>query len=277
MSWDAPPPQQPGEPIVPLDGWTLPPPPPQQPAAVPWGQYGSPGGFYPAPPKRSRTGLYVGLGVGVGVVAIGLAIGIAVGSSNSTGSPSASGITATATASAPSSAAASPTAAASTAASRGARTVVLPAGAGPLHLLTNSDTASRVAELKSKLSDNAVYSDPRIGFYGIGSSSSFSAWLLAESTTDIAAFQDEVRSLGPDGAAREIAAAAKMTDLETESPGPLGGALLCGTLPEGSVRITACEWVDDSSFGWVYFLPSVGHGKAIGYTLELRGAVEQPG
>jgi hypothetical protein len=103
----------------------------------------------------------------------------------------------------------------------------------------------------------------------------YSVWLLAEDTTEIATFQDSVNTLGVDAAAKEIANAAGMKSTQTESAGPLGGTMLCGTLSENSVDVYACEWLDQMSFGWVYFMPSVSHGRALGYTLDLRGASEK--
>jgi hypothetical protein len=249
--------------------------PPQQ--GAPWGQFGAQPPYYGAPPPKRRTGLYVGLGVGAVVVAAGVAVAVALSSSNSPTTPVAQGSSTASAAAAPSSP--SDTAAASASATGGgsqaARTISVPQTVGSLHLLVDSDTTSRISELKSKLAGNAAYSNPQIGFYTIGSSSAYSVWLLAEDTTDIPTFKDSVSALGADGAAKEIANAANMNDIQTQSPGPLGGAMLCGTLTEDTVDVFACEWVDDSSFGWVYFMPSVSHTKAIAYTLDLRGAAEK--
>jgi hypothetical protein len=254
----------------------------QQPGA--WEQYGNSGGYYPPqpPPKKSRTGLFVGLGVGFGVIAAGVAIAVAVSSSNSPSTPVANGGSSSASAGASPSASAdtasaapSDSASSSTGITGTGHTISVPSRAGTLRLLTNADTTQRISELKSKLSGNAAYTDPQIGFYAIGSSHVYSVWLLAEDTSAIPSFQDSVTSLGAEGAAREIATAANMKNIQTEPAGPLGGAMVCGTLNENGVNLMACEWVDDSSFGWVYFMPTVSHGKALNYTLDLRGAAEK--
>jgi len=246
---------------------------PPQPVAGQWGQYGAPAPFYGAPPKRSRTGLFVGLGVGVAVIAAGVATALALSSSSGTANTASTGTTASPAAA--SSAAGTPSATLSTAASQTVRTISVPQSAGSLRLLTNSDTNARITQLKTQLSGNSAYSNPQIGFYGIGSSTAYSVWMLAEDTTNITTFQDSVNALGVDAAAKEIATAANMKSMQTEPSGPLGGATVCGTLSENSVTVFACEWLDPTSFGWIYFMPSVTHAKALGYTLDLRAAAEQ--
>jgi hypothetical protein len=261
--------QYPAQPIA-YDQYGQPIPP--QPGAGQWGQYGAPAPFYGGPPpKRSRTGLFVGLGVGAGVIAVGVAVAVAVSSSSGSGTPAAAGST-TASTSASASASAAST---STDAQQTTHTISLPQSAGSLRLLTNSDTGSRIAQLKSQLASNSAYSNPQIGFYGIGSSASYSAWMLAEDTTNIPTFQDSVSAVGVDASATAIANAAGMKSAQTESAGPLGGALLCGTMTVSGVDVYACEWLDETTFGWVYFLPSVSHTAALGYTLDLRGASEK--
>jgi len=163
----------------------------------------------------------------------------------------------------------------STEAQQTTHTISVPASAGSLHLLANSDTTSRISQLKTRLLGNAAYSNPQIGFYGIGSSTAYSVWMLAEDTTGIATFQDSVSALGVDAAAKEIASAANMKSMQTEPSGSLGGAMVCGTLAENSITVYACEWLDTSSFGWIYFMPSVTHTKALAYTLDLRAAAEK--
>jgi hypothetical protein len=242
---------------------------PSRPGGGQWGQYGASAPFYGQPPKRSRTGLFVGLGVGAGVIAVGVTVAVAVSSSSGSGSQAAAGST---TASTSASASAAST---STDAQQTARTISIPQSAGSLNLLTNSDTTTRIAQLKSQLSGNSAYSNPQIGFYGIGSSNTYSVWLLAEDTTNIATFQDSVNALGVDAAARAIANAAGMKSTRTESAGPLGGAMLCGALAVNSVNVYACEWLDATSFGWVYFMPSVSQGNAQGYALDLRAGSEK--
>jgi hypothetical protein len=249
---------------------------PPQPAAGQWGQYGAPAPFYGGPPpKRGRTGLFVGLGVGAAVIAAGVATALALGGATGTVNTASTGTTASPAASTSAGATDSPSTTPSAATQQTARTVSVPQSAGSLHLLTNSDTTSRITQLKTQLSGNAAYSNPQIGFYGIGSSTAYSVWMLAEDTTNIATFQDSVNALGVDAAAKEIATAASMKSMQTEPSGPLGGAMVCGTLSEQSVTVFACEWLDTTSFGWIYFMPSVTHTKALGYTLDLRAAAEK--
>ena len=247
MSWGAPPPDE-----------------PQQPEGGYGGPYFPP---YPAPvTKQRRTGVYTALGViAIGVVA-GVAAGVAVsGSDSGKGTPAAVGTG--------SSAAATPSASAP--ASQSAHTVVAPVSAGPLHLLDNADTARRAADIKSSLSGNAAYSNPQIGFYTVGSDSSYSVWMLAEATTGISVIQNSVNTLGDAGMARAIARGAKMADVTTESPGPLGGALLCGKVTLNGSSYRVCTWVDDSTVGWVYFKPSVRQSDVLPYTLDVRNAAEK--
>lgn len=255
-------------------------PPPQ------WDQQGGYGGpYYPAyqPPKRSRTGFFVTLGAVALVVAVGVAVGIVATSSNSNGgTPAANGSNSSAPAKTTPSAAtsATPVASASAAASTGTapqtpRTVSVPQTAGPLTLLVNADTARRIANIESNLAGNAAYANPQIGFYTIGSDSDFSVWMLAENTANIPNFRSSLTLLGFDGMARSIARGANMSNVTTESAGPLGGALLCGRIPVTGTEYRVCEWVDGSTFGWVYFMPSVRQANILTYTLDLRRAAEQ--
>jgi hypothetical protein len=212
------------------------------------------------------------------VVAAGVAVGVAAANSKSgSGTPSALNSSAADTAPASS----SPTDTASSDAASGAgapqspHTVITPANAGPLNLLTDADTTQRIAKIASSLSGNAAYVNPKIGFYSIGSASSYSVWLLAENSADVPAFKNSVGILGDTAMAHQIAQGARMTDATPESAGPLGGAVLCGKLATDSGDVRVCEWVDDSSFGWVYFMPSVNGNDMLTYTQDLRGAAEQ--
>lgn len=289
MSWDAPPPGEPqqppqqqpyaptqpyGQPYGQQPQWG------QAPGQPPssgqgQGQYGGP--YFPPyqgypPPRRNRYGWLIGLGaVGV-VVAVSVAIGIALTTSSS-GTPIAVG-TSSPTTSTPSDTA-SASASASPEPSQDPHTVIVPDGAGPMNLLTNSDTAQRISQIESSLIGNVAYSNPQIGFYTVGSDSDYSVWMLAEDTSGISVFQNSVNTLGDAAMARQIAAGAKMTNVTTESPGPLGGAMLCGKLAISGAQFRVCEWVDDTTFGWVYFMPTVSDGDVLTYTLDLRGAAEQ--
>lgn len=245
-------------------------PPPQ------WDQSAGYGGPYYQPyqpPKRKRTGLYVALGVIGVVVAAGVAVGVAATSSNSgNGTP-------TALSSSPASAAAGASQSSTTSqgsTSQTSHTLTVPTSAGPLHLVSNADTAQRIASIQSKLAGNSAYGNPRIGFYSIGSDDGFSVWMLAESSADSTVFRNSVGLLGPKAMAHSIATGAKMTAVTAESPGPLGGAMLCGKIPAGDAgQVRVCEWVDLSSYGWVYFTPTVNQADILKYTLYLRGATEQ--
>jgi hypothetical protein len=254
------------------------PPPPGQPGA-PWGQFGGP--YYP-PQQKSRTGLYLGLGVGAAVAVTVAAVLII--SNRSTAHPAPAALAASASASATPNAtpnatpsdSASPSASPSnTDATQATHTISLPDNVGSLHRLQNADTRQRIDDLKKQLSSNPVYKNPQVGFYGVGSNTSFSVWMLAEDSNDAPTLQLTVNALGPQSAAQQIAEAAKLSDIQNEDAGSLGGALLCGTLSSNSVDVYACEWVDNSSFGWVYFLPSIGHDQALVYTLDLRSATEK--
>lgn len=258
MSWGAPPPDESQQPY----------------GQQQWGQHDQFGGsgyggpyfppYPPTPPKRRRTGLFTALGVvAIGVVA-GVTASIVITSGSDKGTPTADSTSSSAP---PSSASASP--------SQNPHTVAVPPSAGPLHLLNNADTARRSATIKSRLSGNAAYSDPQIGFYTVGSDSSYSVWMLAETTTGIAVVQNSVNTLGDDGMARAIARGAKMSDVTTESPGPLGGALLCGKVTLNGSGYRVCAWVDDSTVGWVYFMPSVPQSDVLRYTLDVRDAAEK--
>lgn len=271
---------QPGQPTQPL-GYGQPGPydqPPPQWVQPSQGQYGGP--YLPPyqPPKRSRTAFYTALGVIAVVVAAGVAVGVAATNSKSgNGTPSALNSSAANTAptdSAPTGTASSD-ATPDASASQSPHTVITPANAGPLNLLTNADTAQRIAKIASGLSGNAAYVNPRIGFYSIGSASTYSVWLLAENSADVPAIKNSVSILGDTAMARQIAQGAKMTDVTPESAGPLGGVVLCGKLSTDSGDVRVCEWVDDSSFGWVYFMPSVNGNDMLTYTQDLRGAAEQ--
>jgi hypothetical protein len=243
-------------------------------------QYQSAPPFFAAPPKRSRTGMYVGLGAGAVLVAGVVAAVVAMSGGNPGQSPGAlGGPSATATAVAGSS---TPNQAADTGptgsgspASQTARTLRVPQAAGPLRLVTNGDIEQRISDLKKNLASNAAYPNPLVGFYRVGSSGSFSVWLLAQSTTNIADFQTSLGIMGPSGLMKQITGGAPMKNVTVENPGPLGGALDCGKLNVDGTDVRACVWVDNSTFGWVYFLPSVSQGKLVQYTLDLRSAAER--
>ena len=295
MSWDAPPPgepeQQPTQPYG--QPWSndqptqpfQPTAPYGQPYEQPGQQYGGPYHppyppypTYPPQPKRSRTGFYVGLGAVALVVAVGVAVGVAATSSKSgNGAPSALGASSSASAAATDDA---PTDAASSAAgdtggSQRSHNVIAPTSAGPLHLLTDADTAARISKIAAGMAGDVAKGNPKIGFYALGSERSFSVWMIAENSADVAGFKTSVAMLGTSAVAHQIASAATMTDITTRSPGPLGGALLCGKLPVNGGKVRACEWVDNSSFGWVYFMPAVNDGDILTYTLDLRSGAEQ--
>jgi len=259
MSWGAPPS---GEPQ-------------QQPHGQPqpqWSQHGrhgshggydgEPGGPYfpqypPDRPKLRRTSVFTVLGVIAIAVAAGVAAAVAViGSGSGKGTPAAAG-----------SSSAPP--------SQSPHTVAVPASAGPLRLLSNADTARRISRIKTSLAGNAAYSNPQIGFYAIGPESSYSVWMLTENTTGISVVQNSVTTLGDEGMARAIARGAKMTDVTAESPGPLGGALLCGKVTLAGSGYRVCAWVDNSTVGWVYFMPSVRQSDVLPYTLDVRNAAEK--
>jgi hypothetical protein len=248
----------------------------------PPGQFGGP--YYPAPtpPKRRRTGFYVALSIAAVVVAAGVAIAVAATSSKSGGgAPAALGTNsagATSAAAAASTGDASGDNASSTPSADTSQTphsLVVPTTAGPLQLVNNADTARRIAAIRSSLSGNTAYLNPRIAFYSVGPDDSFSVWLLAETSSDVPSFKVGVNLLGDDAMAHQVADGAHMTDVTTESPGPLGGAVLCGKIPADGTELRVCEWVDDSTFGWVYFLPSVNSGDMVTYTQDLRGSAEQ--
>jgi hypothetical protein len=280
MSWDAPQPgeqppqQQPYGDTAPYEQPTTPYGQPTAPYGNQWGQYGETqyggGPYYPVypPQKRNRNWFYVGLAVVGVVVAVGVAIGVAATSSGGPSSPAAANSSGTST-----SAAASPGVSAPV--SQSPHTVIVPASAGPLNVLNNADTAQRIANIETNLTGNSAYSNPQIGFYTVGSDSAFSVWMLAETTTDIPVIHDSVHTLGDAAMAHQIALGAKMTDVATKAPGPLGGALLCGKLALDGATYRVCEWVDDSTFGWVYFKPSVPQADVLIYALDLRRAAEQ--
>jgi hypothetical protein len=269
------PPQPPpfGQPSQPYGGW----PQPTDPAA--YQQY--PGYAPYQPPKPKHTGLYVGLGIGAVVVAAGVAVAVALSGSSPSTSSAASGSSAStqaSTATTPSAGTDTGTPTdnnTATQATQTTHTVTVPATAGSLHLLTNSDTAARISSLKSKLAGNAVYANPQIGFYGVGSKTTYSVWMLAETTTDIPSFQQQVANFGDAATAQSLATGTKMTSIETVDAGPLGGAMRCGLLTQSGVTVRTCVWVDDSTFGWFYALPSVSRSDAITYAQELRAAAEQ--
>jgi hypothetical protein len=256
---------------------------PGQPYGQPYGQPGQQYGGpyyppYPQQPKRSRTGFYVALGAVALVVAVGVAVAVAATSSNSgKGTPSAlsgsSSASASATDTTPTDAASST--AGDTGGSQVTHNVVAPTSAGPLHLLSNADTAQRISKITASMAGNVAYAHPKIGFYTLGSDSSFSVWMIAENSAEVPAFKTSISMLGTSAVAHQIAQAATMTDVTTRSPGPLGGALLCGKLPVNGGKVRACEWVDNSSFGWVYFMPTVNDSDILTYTLDLRSGAEQ--
>lgn len=291
MSWDAPPPGepqqppqphgQPPQPYFPTQPYDQPPPQWPQPQD---GQYGGPyfpphsNAHYPAPPppRRSRAGFYIAISAVAVVVAAGVAVGVAATSSKSgNGTPSALAASSSAAAATTGAAPTDAASGAGSAQSQSPHTVITPASAGPLNLLSNADTKRRIAKIASGLSGNAAYRNPKIGFYSVGSGSSYSVWMLAEASSDAPAFKSSVNVLGDAAMARQIADGAKMADVTSQSPGPLGGSLLCGKLALSGSQFRVCEWVDDSSFGWVYFMPSVNEHDMLAYTLDLRSSAEQ--
>jgi len=246
-------------------------------------QYQSAPPFFAAPPpKRSRTGMYVGLGAGAVLVAGIVAAVVAMSGGSSNQSPAAHGAgpppsTAGSGSSTPNRVTdTAPTGAGSgSPASQNAHTLSVPQTAGPLHLVTNGDIEQRISDLKKSLASNTAYPDPLVGFYRAGTSGSFSVWLLAESTANIADFQTSLGIMGPSGVMKQITGGASMKNVTVENPGPLGGALDCGKLNVDGTDVRSCVWVDRSTFGWVYFLPSVGQSKLVPYTLDLRAAAER--
>ena len=248
----------------------------------PWGQppYQEAPPFFtaPPPPKRSRTGLYVGVGAGAVLVAGVVAAVVAMSGGSPTAPAAQSGATATATpasaSSTPNNAAdASPTGA-GTAGSQTSHTLSVPAVAGPLHLVVNADSQQRISDLKKNLQSNTAYPDPKVGFYRVGSAGSFSVWLLAQNIANLSDFQTSLGVLGPTGVMKQITQGASMTNVTVENPGSLGGALDCGKLNVDGTEVRSCVWVDNSTFGWVYFLPSVSQSKLVTYTVDLRAAAE---
>ncbi|HZU54786.1 MAG TPA: hypothetical protein VFA06_02850 [Actinocrinis sp.] len=253
----------------------------------PWGQpqyqagppfFGAPPLGTAQPPKRSRTGLYVGLGAGAVLVAGVVAAVVAMSGGSPTTPAAQNGPTATATpasgSSTPNNAADPSPTGADTAGSQTSHTLIIPVTAGPLHLVVNGDTQQRISDLKKNLQSNSAYPDPQVGFYRVGSAGSFSVWLLAESTANLADFQTSLGIMGPTGVMKQITDGASMTNVTVENPGALGGALDCGKLNVDGTTVRSCVWVDHDSFGWVYFLPSVSQSKMVTYTLDLRAAVE---
>lgn len=270
QQWDAAQPNPAGPyPLPPnADAWSQP-------------QYQTAPPFYAAPPpKRSRTGLYVGLGAGAALVAGVVAAVVAMSGGSPNQTPAAHGGAPTATAGSGTSTPnevvdTTPSGSNSgTTASQTTHTLSVPQVAGPLHLVTNGDTEQRISDLKKNLASNSAYPDPLVGFYRAGSASSFSVWLLAESTTNIADFQTSLGIMGPSGVMKQITGGASMKNVTEESPGPLGGALDCGKLTVEGTDVRSCVWVDHSTFGWVYFLPSVSQNKIVQYTQDLRAAAE---
>jgi hypothetical protein len=251
------------------------------PNSTPWGQppYGAaPPFFGAAPPKRSRTGLYVGVGAGAVVVAGVVAAVVAMSGGGGKPAPVAQSGNASATASSGASTPnnttdASPTHG-GTSGSQTSHTLSIPPAAGPLHLVVNGDTEQRISDLKKNLASNTAYPNPQAGFYRVGASGSFSVWMLAQDTTQITDFQNTLGLLGPAGVMKQITDGASMKDVTVENPGPLGGALDCGKLTVDDQVIRSCVWVDHATFGWVYFLPSVSESKLLQYTQNLRAAAE---
>lgn len=230
------------------------------------------------PPKRSRTGLYVGAGAGAVLIA-GIIAAVASMSGGGNNAPVAQGGSPSATASAGASAPnnvtnTSPTHS-GTPRSQSSHVLSVPSGAGPLHLVVNADTAQRITDLKKNLASNTAYPDPQVGFYRSGYTGPFTVWLLAQDTTGITDFQNSLGLLGPAGVMKQITDGASMTDVTVQKPGTLGGALDCGKLSvDNNSQVNACVWVDHTTFGWVYALPSVSQKNLIQYTQELRAAAE---
>lgn len=252
---------------------------------APWGQppYEAAPPFFSGPPaKRSRTGLYVGLGAGAAVVA-GVVAAVVAMSGGSNATPVAQGSTTQGAGSSTTAGSAtstpnnvtdtSPTGA-GTPGSQASHVLGIPMTAGPLRLVISGDTQQRISDLKKNLSTNSAYPDPQVGFYRVGSAGSFSVWLLAQSTANLADFQTSLGIMGTTGVMKQITDGAAMKDVTVENPGPLGGALDCGKLSVSGTDVRSCVWVDRSTFGWVYFLPSVSQSKLVQYTLDLRAAAE---
>lgn len=231
-----------------------------------------------APPKRSRTGWYVGLGAGAVLIAGVVAAVVAMSGGSPTTPAAQSGPTTTAApasgSSTPNNGTESSPTGAGTAGSQTSHTLSVPMSAGPLHLVVNGDTQQRVSDLKKNLQSNTAYPDPQVGFYRAGSAGSFSVWLLAQNIANLPDFQTSLGVLGPTGVMKQITGGASMTNVTVENPGPLGGALDCGKLNVDGTQVRSCVWVDNSTFGWVYFLPSVSQSKLAAYTLDLRAAAE---
>ena len=261
--------------------WDAPQPNPAAANPAPWGQpqyEAAPPFFSGPPPKRSRTGLYVGLGAGAALVAgvVAAVVAMSGGGSNPAaaaqgGSPSA---TAGSGASTPNNVVDTSPSGAGTPGSQASHVLGIPLTAGPLHLVANGDTAQRIADLKKNLAANSAYPDPQVGFYRVGGSGSFSVWMLAQSTANLADFQTSLGIMGTAGVMKQIVNGASMKDATAADPGPLGGSVECGKLSVDGTDVRSCVWVDRSTFGWVYFLPSVSQSKLVAYTLDLRAAAE---
>lgn len=248
---------------------------------APWdrSQYEAPPPFFTpsalgdAPsPRRGRTGWYVGVGAGAVVVAGVVAAVVAMSGSGSNPTSAAQGKGA-ATMRTPDGFGGG-TGGTTTPDPQVSRDLIVPLTAGPLRLLINGDTELRISDLKKNLSANGAYPDPQVGFYRVGSAGSYSVWMLAQSTTDLTAFQDSLGVVGVSGLMKQITQSASMKDVTVENPGQLGGALDCGKLSVNGTTVHSCVWVDANTFGWVYFAPNVSQNKFVAYTQDLRAAAE---
>lgn len=230
------------------------------------------------PPKRGRTGLYIGAGAGAVLVAGIVAAVVAMGGGGANPASAAQGKGASSIGSAANGdpAGAGPGGSA-TPNPQASRDLVVPPTAGPLRLLVNTDTEQRVNDLKRNLAANKAYPDPQVGFYRVGSTGPYSVWMLAQSTTGLPEFQSSLGTLGVSGVMKQITASAVMTDVTVENPGQPDSALDCGKLTVSSTAVRSCVWVDTTTVGWVYFVPSMNQSKLVLYTQELRAAAEHGG
>lgn len=256
--------------------WQLPPPDATQ-AQWPVAQ---PPAFFDAPPsaplpKRGRTGLYIGAGAGAVLVAgvVAAVVAMSGGGANPASAAQGKGASSLGSAADGNFAGGGPGASA-TPNPQVSRDLVVPLTAGPLRLLLNADTEQRANDLKRNLSANNAYPDPQVGFYRVGSTGSYSVWMLAQSITGFPQFQSSLGTLGVPAVMKQITESASMKDVTVENPGQLGGALDCGKLTVSSTVVRSCVWVDPTTVGWVYFVPSVNQSKLVTYTQDLRAAAE---
>jgi hypothetical protein len=237
--------------------------------AQPWQQIPA----TPDPPRKSRTGLYIGAGVVVGLAAIGVAYAATSGGSNKPAAQSAP------TTSASPSASSSPTDSASaqptqTGSGGSSVSVVVPDSAGGLTKMTGSSADAVTQAMAKADAGNSALSGAKFAAYEkTGTSTYFGDFTLVPLSSST-----ELKDLeSTEGASATLKAIVEggLSNTASEPAAVPNGAMACGLIKGSSLQLRACAWIDDSEYALTAFSGSISNAEAAQYSAALWQASEK--